>query len=61
MNKVSAKISSLFENLLKVEIKPLSVHYELQAKTNWQRTQQKYNVQLNARDIYTNKQYKGKF
>lgn len=59
MNKVSAKISSLFENLLKVEIKPLSVNYEVQAKTNWQRTQQKYNVQLTARDVNTNKQYKG--
>lgn len=59
MNKISAKISSLFENLLKVEIKPLSVNYEVQAKTNWQRTQQKYNVQLTARDVNTNKQYKG--
>lgn len=59
LNKASAKISSLNENLLKIEIVPLSVNYELQAKTNWQRSQQKYNVQLTARDVQTNKQYKG--
>jgi len=59
MNKKSAKISSLNENLLKIEIVPLSVNYEVQAKTNWQRSQQKYNVQLTARDVQTNKQYKG--
>jgi len=59
LNKVSARISSLNENLLKIEIVPLSVSYELQAKTNWQRSQQKYNVQLTARDVKTNKQYHG--
>jgi len=58
-NKVSAKISSLWENLLKVEIVPLEVNYEIQAKTNWQRSQEKYNVQLTARDVKTNKQYRG--
>jgi len=59
MNKASAKISSLWENYLKIEVIPFSAHYEVQAKTNWQRTQQKYNVQLTARDVQTNKQYKG--
>jgi len=59
LNKVSARISSLNENLMKIEIVPLSVNYEVQAKTNWQRSQQKYNVQLTARDVQTNKQYKG--
>ena len=58
-NKVSAKISSLWENLLKVEIVPLEINYEVQAKTNWQRSQEKYNVQLTARDVKTNKQYRG--
>ena len=59
MNQISAKISSLWENLLKIEIVPLSIHHEIQTKTNWQRSQQKYNVKLTSRDVQTNKQYNG--
>lgn len=59
MNKVSAKISSLWESMLKIEVIPMSIQYEIQTKTNWQRSVDKYNVQMTARDVKTNKLYKG--